>query len=87
MRPRNVKSLAGPDYIALVVRAVSERLEAGSSSLAAFHAVVPALALNAVEAALLSKEQLPHRRHLTSAASFTDDGLPLGLAFLLKVLL
>ena len=77
--------VTGPDYYAVLVRVFSEQMQPQAGTLAFFHVAAPALTLNGVEAALLAKEQLPHRRQLNTTAAFTDDGFPLGLAFLLKV--
>lgn len=46
---------------------------------------LPALAAGAVEAGLVAKEALSRRRRGGTPAGFTDDGFPLGVAFLLKV--
>lgn len=60
---------------------------ANSGSLANLYAVATALILNAVEGALLSKEQLPHRKSGSVALAFSNDGFAIGLTFLLKVFL
>lgn len=67
------------------MQAFSDDDETAGNSLAHIHAACPCLTLNAVEAALLAKEQLPHRNPKGAALAFTDDGFALGLAFLLKV--
>ena len=45
---------------------------------------VPALVAAAVEAALVAKEALSHRRRGSASAGFTNDGFPVGLVFVLK---
>ena len=49
------------------------------------HMALPALVAGAVEAGLVAKEALSRRRRGGTPAGFTDDGFPLGVAFLLKV--
>ena len=57
---------------------------AASRHLRAFHMAVPAVVAAAVEAGLVAKEALGRRRRGPAVAGFTNDGLPLGLVFLLK---
>jgi WASH complex subunit 7, C-terminal len=45
---------------------------------------VPALTLSAVEAMLVAKEALQRRRLDATNSGFTDDGLALGLTYILK---
>ena len=78
----------GADYYGMLV-AVFQREAAtpAHAHLVAFHALMPALSLAAVEAALLSKEALQRQRRggpVPKEAGFTDDGFALGLAYLLK---
>lgn len=86
---RTTCSCAGADYFAMLVHAFArEAAGPAHSHLAAFHALVPALTLNVVEASLLAKEGLARQRRGNNAiaeVAFTDDGFALGLAYLLKV--
>ena len=78
----------GADYYGMLVAVFQREAAAPAHAhLAAFHALVPALTLAAVEAALLSKEALQRQRRrgpVPKEAGFTDDGFTLGLAYLLK---
>ena len=67
------------------MQAFPEQQLASDTRLAYLHAAGPVLTLNAVETALLAKEQLPHRKPRGAALAFTDDGFAMGLSFLLKV--
>ncbi|KAK9829570.1 hypothetical protein WJX72_006545 [[Myrmecia] bisecta] len=77
---------SGPHHFADLVASFSSPDAHGDPALQAFHTIIPALSLNAVEAVLLAKEQLARRRRGMSEAGFTDDGFALGLAFVLSVL-
>ena len=68
------------------MQAFAEQQLASDNRLAFLHAASPVLTLNAVETALLAKEQLPHRKPRGAALAFTDDGFAMGISFLLKVL-
>ena len=48
--------------------------------------LVPALSLSYVETMLLAKERLTQRGPEALYSGFTDDGFPLGLAFMLLLL-
>ncbi len=76
---------AEPDYYALLLQAFAKQEVGSQGGLAYLHAATPVLTLNAVETALLAKEQLPHRKPRGAALAFTDDGFAMGLSFLLKV--
>lgn len=54
--------------------------------LAHFYMLVPALSLSYVETMLLAKERLTQRGPEALYSGFTDDGFPLGLAFMLLLL-
>ena len=51
-----------------------------------FYIIGPAVVLNAVEATLFAKDKLNKRGRDAALAGFTDDGFPMGLAFLIMVL-
>ena len=74
---------AEPEFLSLLLPALAQQSSDGS--LANLYAAATALILNAVESALLSKEQLPHRNSSTASLAFANDGFVMGLAFLLKV--
>ncbi|ODM98870.1 WASH complex subunit 7 [Orchesella cincta] len=75
----------GIDYFKLLVNAFQPTLlDARNSHLKNFYGIIPALTLSYVDHMRLSKEKLAKRSK--SSTIFTDDGFPMGVAYLLKVL-
>ncbi|CAL8084419.1 unnamed protein product [Orchesella dallaii] len=75
----------GIDYFKLLVNAFQPALlDARNAHLKNFYGIIPALTLSYVDHMRLSKEKLAKRSK--SSTIFTDDGFPMGVAYLLKVL-
>eukprot|EP00884_Botryococcus_braunii_P005533 jgi/Botrbrau1/14981/Bobra.0018s0081.1 len=87
VRDLQQRSDGGVDYLTALVRVFAEQLNAPeNANLHPFFVAVPALTLNAVEGALLAKEQLQRRGRGPPEPGFTHDGFALGIAFLLQVI-
>ncbi|XP_053205801.1 WASH complex subunit 4-like [Panonychus citri] len=73
------------DYYSLLVQVFQEILKGKDNyHLRKFYVILPALTLNYVENSIISKEKMT-RKNKTGAA-FTDDGFPMGVAYILKLL-
>ncbi|XP_015795193.1 WASH complex subunit 4 [Tetranychus urticae] len=73
------------DYYNLLVQVFQETLKGKDNfHLKKFYVILPALTLNYVENSIISKEKMT-RKNKTGAA-FTDDGFPMGVAYILKLL-
>ena len=77
----------GTDYFQVLVSVFSTELRnKAHEHLKDFYLVLPALTLSAAEAISASKDKLARRTKESLTATFTDDGLALGIAYLLSVL-
>ena len=83
----NVGGTDGTDYFQVLVSVFSTELRnKAHEHLKDFYLVLPALTLSAAEAISASKDKLARRTKESLTATFTDDGLALGIAYLLSVL-
>lgn len=76
----------GTDYFQVLVSVFSTELRKGHEHLKDFYLVLPALTMSAAETILASKDKLVRRGKDSQTATFTDDGLALGIVYLLSVL-
>lgn len=75
------------NYFRILIEVFSEELRSADNlHLKEFYLILPALIMNAVEMMLQSKDKLLKKGRESLNALFTDDGLVLGLAYILKVL-
>lgn len=77
----------GTDYFQVLVSVFSTELQnKGKEHLNDFYLILPALTMSASETILASKDKLTRRGKDSHTATFTDDGLALGIVYLLSVL-
>lgn len=75
------------NYFRILTGVFTEELQSiDNLHLKEFYLILPAMIMNAVEMMLQSKDKLFKRGRESSNALFTDDGLVLGIAYILKVL-
>eukprot|EP00735_Rhodelphis_limneticus_P013774 TRINITY_DN7727_c0_g1::TRINITY_DN7727_c0_g1_i1::g.8316::m.8316 TRINITY_DN7727_c0_g1::TRINITY_DN7727_c0_g1_i1::g.8316 ORF type:complete len:1220 (+),score=387.87,sp/Q2M389/WASC4_HUMAN/40.43/0.0,WASH-7_mid/PF14744.1/3.7e+03,WASH-7_mid/PF14744.1/2.5e-148,WASH-7_N/PF14745.1/6.7e-108,WASH-7_N/PF14745.1/1.1e-06,WASH-7_C/PF14746.1/1.1e-61 TRINITY_DN7727_c0_g1_i1:76-3660(+) len=75
----------GSDYNNILVQVFAQELRGKQNRhLKNFYAILPPLSINYVQYMLVSKDKLTKKTNKDT--TFTDDGFPLGVAYLLKVL-
>lgn len=73
------------NYLNLLVQVFQSTLKDGNNyHLKNFYIIVPALTINYVENCIVKKEKITRKNILD--ATFTDDGFPMGVAYILRLL-
>lgn len=79
-------STDGTDFLQTLVAVFCELRGESQTHLTNFYLSCPALMLSHAESLVRDKEKLTRRGKDGLTASFTDDGFPLGIAYILKIL-